>query len=109
MQLIRAITSTWKSIIKQNNDVKMFAAAEYDFIGNSRALTIQKATSGELYWILTTTTEQKATSQKYLKELTDLSLDWKEIRNIAFRNTYIRCFQYKVLNNVIFLKKAFCL
>lgn len=34
MQLISAITSTWKAIIKQINDVKMFTAAEYDFIRN---------------------------------------------------------------------------
>ena len=78
-------------------------------IRNPRVLTVQKATLKELYWILTTTIEHKPTSQKYFeKKFTELSLDWKEIYmtpRIDSSNTYMRCFQYKVLNNVPFLNK----
>ena len=109
MQLISAIPSNWKNIIKQNNDINTFTTTQHHFIRNSRVLTVQKATSKELYWILITTIEHKPTSQKYFeKKFTELSLDWKEIYmtpRIVSSNTYMRCFQYKVLNNVLFLNK----
>ena len=80
MQLINAIPSNWKNIIKQNNDINTFTTTQHHFIRNSRVLTVQKATSKELYWILITTVKHKPTSQKYFeKKFTDLSLDWKEI------------------------------
>ena len=100
MQLINAIPSNWKNIIKENNDINTFTTTQHHFIRNSRVLTIQKATSKELYWILITTVKYKPTSQKYFeKKFTDLSLDWKEIYmipRIVSSKTYMRCFQYKV-------------
>ena len=42
------------------------------------------------------------------KKFTDLSLDWKEIYmipRIISSNTYLRCFQYKMLNTALFLNK----
>ena len=111
MQLVNAIPSNWKNIIKQNNDINTFTTTQHHFIRNSRVLTVQKATSKELYWILITTVKHKPTSQKYFeKKFTDLSLDWKEIYmipRIVSSNTYMRCFQYKVLNNTLFLIKNF--
>ena len=38
MQLISAIPSNWKNIIKQNNDINMFMATQHHFIQNSRVL-----------------------------------------------------------------------
>ena len=109
MQLINAIPSNWKNIIKQNNDINTFTTTQHHFIRNSRVLTVQKVTSKELYWILITTVKYKPTSQKYFeKKFTDLSLDWKEIYmipRIVSSNTYMRYFQYKVLNNTLFLNK----
>ena len=49
MQLISAIPSNWKNIIKQNNDINTFTATQHYFIQNSRVLTVQKVTSKELY------------------------------------------------------------
>ena len=109
MQLISGIPSNWKNINKQNNDINTFTTMHHHFIRNSRFLTVQKATSKEIYWILITTVEHKPTSQKYSEEkLTELSLDWKEIYmtpRIVSSNTYMRCFQYKVFNDVLFLNK----
>ena len=102
MQLINAIPSNWKNS-------NTFTTTQHHFIRNSRDLTVQKATSKELYWILITTVKHKPTSQKYFeKKFTDLSLDWKEIYmipRIVSSNTYMSCFQYKVLNNTLFLNK----
>ena len=107
MQLISATPSNWKNIIKQSNDINTFTTTQHHFIRSSRVLTVQKATSKELYWILITTIEHKPTSQKYFeKKLTDL--DWKEIYiapHIVSINTYMRCFQCKVLNNALFLNQ----
>ena len=57
MQHISAIPSNWKNIIKQNNDINSFTTTLHHFIRNSRVLTVPKATSKELYWILITTIE----------------------------------------------------
>ena len=80
VQLISAILSTWKNIIKQNNDINMFMTTQHHFIQKSRVLTVQKVTSKELYWVLIITTEHEPTSQNTLKKkFTELSFDWKEI------------------------------
>ena len=106
-KLIGAISPTWKNITKQNNDT--FTTTQHHFFRNSRVLTVQKVTSKELYWILITTTKHKLTSQKYFeKKFTDLSLDWREIYitpHIVSSNTYMMCFQYKVLSNILFINK----
>ena len=68
MQLISAIPSNWKNIIKQNNNSNTFRTKEHHFTRNSRALTIQKVTSKELYLILIRTIEHKPTSQKYFEK-----------------------------------------
>ena len=101
MQLVSAIPANWKNINKPSSDINTFTTTQDYFIRNSRVLTVQKVTSKELYWILTTTTEHKPTLQKYFeKTFTDLSLDWKEIYMtlpIVSINIYMRRFQYKVL------------
>ena len=48
MQLLSATPSSWKNIIKQNNDINTFTTTENHFIRNSRVLTVQKVTSKEL-------------------------------------------------------------
>ena len=93
----------------QNNEIKTFTTTENHFIWNSRVITVKKVTLKDLYWILITTIEHKPTSQKYFgKRFTYLSLDWKEvymIPRIVSNNAYMVCFQYKVLNNALFLYK----
>ena len=102
-------SSNWKIIIKQNKDINTFTTTQHHFIRNTRVLTVQKVTSWELYWILITTAEHKHISPKHFeKKFTDLSLDWKEIYMttcIVSSNTYMRCFQYKIFNNDLFLNK----
>ena len=64
MQLINAISSNWKIIIKQNNDSNAFTTSEHYFVQSSGVLTIQKITLKDLYWILIITMELKPTSHK---------------------------------------------
>ena len=67
MQLVSAILSNWKKIIKQNFNGTSF----YSKLKSSYG---QKATLKELYWMLIKTTELKPTSQKYFeKKFTDVS------------------------------------
>ena len=76
MQLVSAIPSNWKNTIKQNSNINTLTTTQHHFIRNSRVLTVQKVTSKKLDWILLTTIDHKATSQKYFeKKFTDLSLD----------------------------------
>ena len=68
MQLVNAIPSNWKNIIKQNNDINTFTTTQHHFIRNSRVLTVQKATSKELYWILITTVKNSQPHKNTLKK-----------------------------------------
>ena len=109
MLLISAISSNWKNIIKQSKVINTFTTTHRLFIQNSRAFMVQKVTSKELYWIFTTTTGHKPTSQKYFeKKFNDLSLDCKKIHmtpRTVSSNICMRCFQYKVLKNALFRNK----
>ena len=70
---------------------------------------IEKLNSRQLYSLLVHTHSFTPTSQKYLNELlkTD-SFDWKQIYllpRLVTLDSYSRSFQYKILNNVLYLNK----
>ena len=70
---------------------------------------IRKLNSRQLYSLLVYTHPLTPTSQKYLNELlkTD-SLDWKEIYllpRLVTLDSYSCSFQYKILNNFVYLNK----
>ena len=70
---------------------------------------IEKLNSRQLYSLLVYTHLFRVRSQKYLNELfkTD-SFDWKQIYllpRLVTLDSYSRSFQYKILNNVLYLNK----
>ena len=66
--------------------------------------------SKQLYSLLISTTDHhQATSQKYFDNLfPDIKLPWKKIYLTAHKvaaNRHLRCFNFKIINNVLYLNK----
>ena len=73
----------------------------------NRIVALEKLDSKEIYPFIISQNMSTPTSQQYLKTLFPyLNLDWKLIYHlprILTKNTSLRAFQYKVLNNVLYL------
>ena len=75
----------------------------------SRVITLDKLTSTEIYSILISRAQHKPLSNIYFENLyNDYNIDWTAIymlpRLITY-NTYMRSFQWKILNNVLFISQ----
>ena len=74
---------------------------------NSQSL--DKLTSTEIYFILISKVQNKPSCNIYVKNLfDDYNIDWTAIYmapRLVTYNNYVRYFQYKILNNVLFLNK----
>ena len=88
-------------------DLKVFSFKTIILLRNIICLT--KLNSNELYKIQIIINYKKPTSQSYFEKIfKNSNLDWKTIYllpRIATVDTTIRVFQYKLLNNVLFLNK----
>lgn len=109
VQIIDAIPKLWRNIIKQNKDNLDLVFLDHHLIRNSRILSLNKITSKELYSILISKINNKPSSNLYFEYLfKDNSIEWKKIYmlpHITTNNTYLRSFQYKLLNNILYLNK----
>ena len=74
---------------------------------NNCILCIEKLTAREIYALITDDNKHKPTSQKYFENTFSTSnLDWNLIYTLPRKiitSTKIRAFQYKILNNVLYL------
>ena len=75
----------------------------------SRIIIVEKLSSKELYSLLISAINHQPTSQKYFDNLfPNIELPWKGIyltRRKATANSHLRCFNYKIINNVLYLNK----
>ena len=107
-QLLHAIPNQWKSIIKTTND----SSTTIVYLGNhltknGRIIALEKLLSKEFYSLIILQNMSTPTSQQYFNILFPLlNFDWKLIYllpRILTKNTSLRAFQCKVLNNVLYL------
>ena len=111
LQLISAIPEGWKFIIKETHEsTTNLIIHDHHVIKGSRILTLDKLSSTEIYAILISKfLSSKPSSNFYFENLfNDNDIDWATIYmlpRLATYNTYMRSFQYKLLNNVLFLNK----
>lgn len=91
MQLINAMSSNWKIIIKQNNDSNAFTTSEHYFVQNSGVLTIQKITLKDLYCI-GYLSSQWSLSQPHTKMLWK-KIVWSDFRLEINLHDALHCFQ----------------
>ena len=110
LQLINAIPEMWEKCIKQTSEnISFLVVKDHHLLRGSRIIILEKLNSKELYSLLISTIENQPTSQKYFDNLfPNIELPWKEIYLTARKataNSYLRCFNYKIINNVLYLNK----
>ena len=109
MQLIHSIPQKWKNTINNNRISENLLFLNHHLIKCNILLSLEKLNSKELYWIQLTRDFCKPTSQIYFeKHFNDCVLDWKYIYvlpRIVTSDPYTHYFQYKVLNNVLYLNE----
>ena len=107
-QFSHAIPNQSKEIIKTTNDCRInIVYLDHHLVKNNRIVALEKRHSKESYSLIISQNTSTPTSQQYFKTLLPhLYLDWKLINllpRILTKNTSLRAFQYKVLNNVLYL------
>ena len=110
LQLTSAIPEGWRFIIKQTHEsTTNLIIHDHHVIKERRILILNKLSSTEIYAILISKVQNKPSSNFYFKNLfDDNDIYWATIYmlpRLAKHNTYMRSFQYKLLNNVLFLSK----
>ena len=74
-----------------------------------RIIILEKLCSKELYSLLISATDHQPASQRYFDNLfPNVELPWKEIYLTARKviaNSHLRCFNYKIVNNVLYFNK----
>ena len=110
-QLIYAVPESWKKSIKlSGNSNNILLCTDHHITRNSRMITADKLTAKEIYINLVSTINCKPSSQIYFDNLlqNNLSGYWDKIYILPRKITvysYMRCFQYKIINNILFLNK----
>ena len=107
LQLKHAIPLNRKSIISSNFfDVNNLFIQDHHLIKGSR---VDKLTFKEIYSLLVSKDRSKPSSNIYFEKMfPGIDLKWNDIYILPRRTTietYLRFFQYKMLNNVLFLNK----
>ena len=110
VQLVDSIPERWKFIIKENQENAInLIIHDHRLIKGSRVITLDKLTPIEIYSILISKVQNKPSSNIYSGNLfNDYNIDWTAIYmlpRLVTYNTYMRSFQCKILNNILFFNK----
>ena len=109
-QIIHTIPSSWKlTLLNDNGNCQNLEYLSHHLIKNNQILALEKLISKELYSLSIFLKTEIPTSQKYFMRLfPNLQCDWKDIyllpRKVTI-DTKLRIFQYKLLNNILYLNK----
>ena len=107
-QLLHAIPNQRKRIIKTTNDLSTTTVYfDHHLVKNNRIIALEKLPWKEIHSLIISQNMSTPTSQQHFKTLfPHLNLDWKIIyllSQILIKNTSLRAFQYKVLNDVFWI------
>ena len=110
LQLIHCIPEIWKTCISQSPfNTSDLTISDHHITTSSRVLAFAKLNSKEIYFWLIKNFEHRPTSQIYFEtNFPTIQLSWNDIYLMPRKTTvssYMRCFQYKILNNVLYLNK----
>ena len=105
-----SIPEWWKFIIEENfENATNLIINDHHLVKGSRVITLDRLTSTGIYSILISKAQNKPSSNIYLENLyNDYNTDWTVNFTLPCLVTYNNCmrsFQYKILNNVLFLNK----
>ena len=109
-QIIHALPQHWKETIKQfPGNLNNLYIQDHHLIKCNTNYNFEKLSSKELYQMQLCLKYDKATCQSYHENnFDDYDLNWKliyRIPRIDTLETKIRIFQYKLLNNVLYLNE----
>lgn len=110
-QLIYALPESWKKSIKlSKNSNNILLCNDHHITRKARMITVDKLTAKEIYINLISMTNCKPSSQIYFDNLfqKNVSACWDQIYILPRKVTvysYMRYFQYKIINNILFLNK----
>ena len=99
-----------KKCIKQTSlNTSLLVVRNHHHFRGSRIILPEKLSPKQLYSLLISETYHQPTSQKCFDNLfPNIELPWKEICLNARQpkaNSHLRCFNYKIINNVFYLNK----
>ena len=109
-QIIHALPKNWKNIINDDNgNSNNLVLYDSHICRGGLIYSLNKLTSKELYQLQINYNPTKPTAQEYFEKLfNQINLDWKQIYLLCRKTTVdtsLRVFQYKILNNILFLNK----
>ena len=103
----------WKTNTEQNlGNVRNLLIQDHHLIKGARILTLEKLSSEELYSMLITKVIDKPSSNVYFENVfPNTKFDWTKmdiLNRIKTVNMYLRSFQHKILNRILFLNQKLC-
>ena len=106
---MHSIPKSWKdAFIANSENIKNLVFEGHHLIKNHQIYCLNKLSSKEIYSLLIESTDSKP-SQMYYKNIFQKSnLDWKTIYmlpRIVTKDSRLQVFQYKVLDNILYLNK----
>ena len=112
MQLIHALPKPWREGLKliEGNEINNLFIQDHHLIKRNNVYILEKLNSRELYNMQMALKYTKQVSQSYYEnKFPQLEYDWRKIYTlprIATCDSNLRVFQYKLLNNILYLNKA---
>ena len=110
IQLLHAIPKSWKedlSNVKEN--IHNLIIRDHPIIRKYHTYFLNRLSSKEIYnFLIAQKEEQTASRLYYQKKFSNSNLDWKKIYllvRIVTKDRTLRAFQFKLLNNVLYLNK----
>ena len=109
-QIIHSIPKSWKdAFIANSENIKNLVFEGHHLIKNHQIYCLNKLSSKDIYSILIESGDAKPSSQFYYENIfQNPNLDWKTIYmlpRIVAKDSRLRLFPYKLLNNVLYLNK----
>ena len=101
--------SVWKKVFRENqSDSSNLILLDHQLLKNNCTLEFEKMNSKEIYSIMISSKVIYQRVEFIQKKIHLYNFPWKDIYTLPSKvttNAYIRLFQYKILNNVLYLNK----
>ena len=112
IQLINTIPKSWEEqICKSNSIYDALSVYDHHLIKRNQTYSLDKCSSKELYCLQISPNSSKTRWQLYFEDLfQSKEIDRKHVHLLLCRvivDTNLRIFQYKILNNVLYLNQKF--
>ena len=110
IQLKNAISKSWKEELRRNNCIPDALSVYYNhFIKENQIYSLDKCNNKELYCLQISLHNSNTRWQLYFEDLFQIKdIDWKHVYLLPHWvtvDTNLRIFQYKILNNVLYLNE----